>query len=151
MTNFASSLKQEITRIARKELRNEVTALRNSNAAQKKQISELKKALAAVDPRLRALERAASRASTRGSEQSLVEQPPRNKPGRKVLFSAERLLSARKRFGFTQVQMAELLSVSSLTLWKWESGKSAPNPSRAPSVLETLSIGKREALRRIGQ
>ena len=70
----------------------------------------------------------------------------RGKPGRKVLFTAERLKTQRARLGFTQEQMAKLLGVSSLSIWKWESGGAVPRASRVPKILQLLSLGKREAL-----
>lgn len=50
----------------------------------------------------------------------------KGKPGRKVVFTAERLKAQRVRLGFTQEQMAKLLEVSSLSIWKWESGGATP-------------------------
>ena len=70
----------------------------------------------------------------------------RGKPGRKVLFTAERLKTQRARLGFTQEQMAKLLGVSSLSIWKWESGGAVPRASRVPKILQLLALGKREAL-----
>ena len=69
--------------------------------------------------------------------------------GRKAVFTAERLKAQRSRLGLTQEQMGRLLGVSSLSIWKWETGSSAPRASRVPEILSTLSLGKREALARI--
>lgn len=60
----------------------------------------------------------------------------RGKPGRKVVFTAERLKEQRARLGFTQEQMAKLLEVSSLSICKWESGGAFPRASRVPQILE---------------
>ena len=70
----------------------------------------------------------------------------KGRPGRKVLFTAERLKTQRTRLGFTQEQMAKLLGVSSLSIWKWESGGAAPRASRVTQLLQRLALGKREAL-----
>ena len=70
----------------------------------------------------------------------------RVKPGRKVVFTADCLKTQRARLGFTQEQMGQLLEVSALSIWKWESGGAAPRASRVPAILQKLSLGKREAL-----
>ncbi|WP_137917135.1 helix-turn-helix domain-containing protein [Hydrogenophaga sp. 2FB] len=150
MTNFATSLKQEISRVARKEMRNEMTALRKNAADQKAQISGLKKQLAAIQPQLRAMAKAIAKV-TPAAEQVPEDEASstRLKPGRKVVFTPERLQEARKRLGFTQAQMSTLLGVSSLTISKWETGQAAPRPKRTGLVLETLALGKRAALARL--
>jgi transcriptional regulator with XRE-family HTH domain len=75
----------------------------------------------------------------------------RGKPGRKVVFTAERLKTQRARLGLTQEQMAKLLGVSSLSIWKWESGGAAPRAARVPEILEKIAVGKRAALTLIEQ
>ncbi len=71
--------------------------------------------------------------------------PTRLKPGRKVVFTPERLKNERARLGFTQDQMATLLGVSSLSIWKWESGGAIPREKRVPEILSRMAMGKREA------
>ena len=61
--------------------------------------------------------------------------------------SADLLIAARKQSGLTQAQMAKLLEVSSLTIWKWESGGAAPRASRVPQILQRLALGKRDEAR----
>jgi DNA-binding XRE family transcriptional regulator len=148
MTTFVVSLKKEIARVARKELREEIDALRKTSNAQRSEIATLKKTLKTVESQLTKLTRVGGPTVPRARlEVSTVgELSPRGKPGRKVEFSAERLKSQRERLGFTQAQMATLLEVSSLTIWKWESGGAAPRASRVPQILERLALGKREAL-----
>lgn len=84
------------------------------------------------------------------ANQSSTPVQPKGKPGRKVVFTAERLKAQRARLGFTQEQMAKLLEVSSLSIWKWESGGALPRAARVPHILERLTLGKREALATIG-
>ncbi len=136
MTTFAESLKKEIARVARKELRDEIGALRKTSLLQRTEIAALKKQLKALQSQVPP----ASAASV---------AHPRGKPGRKVVFTAERLKTQRARLGLTQEQMARLLGVSSLSIWKWESGGAAPRASRVPKILQLLALGKREALARV--
>jgi DNA-binding XRE family transcriptional regulator len=147
MTTFADSLKKEIARVARKELRDEIGALRKAALSQRGEIASLKKQLKTLQSELTRLGRTRLervRDATPASASSPV--PTRSKPGRKVVFTAERLKTQRARLGLTQEQMARLLGVSSLSIWKWESGGAVPRASRVPRILQLLALGKREAL-----
>lgn len=158
MTTFAETLKKEIARVARKELREEITALRKIALSQRTDISALKKEVKALQSTMKRVEklRAAAIPSPASPARTLAgaESTPvatRGKPGRKVTFTAERLKIQRARLGFTQEQMGRLLGVSSLSIWKWESGSAAPRATRVPEILEKIKVGKREALTLIGQ
>ncbi len=151
MTTFAESLKKEIARVARKELRDEIGALRKTSLLQRTEIAVLKKQLKALQSQVTRLGKARpepARAATPAASAASVASP-RGKPGRKVVFTAERLKTQRARLGLTQEQMAKLLGVSSLSIWKWESGGAAPRASRVPKILQLLALGKREALARV--
>lgn len=157
MTTFAETLKNEIARVARKELREEITALRKLGATQRSDISALKKEVKSLQSSVKRLEklRVAPSSSDSSARSSSTAKPssdaPRGKPGRKVTFTAQRLKDQRARLGFTQEQMARLLGVSSLSIWKWESGGAAPRAARVPEILEKIAVGKREALTLIEQ
>lgn len=151
MSTFAESLKKEIARVARKELREELGALRKASLVQRSEIAALKKQVRDLQAQTSRLGKArpvvtASVADTSGASPPLVA---RGKPGRKVVFSAERLKTQRARLGLTQEQTARLLGVSSLSIWKWESGGATPRASRVPGILQLLALGKREALARV--
>ena len=45
----------------------------------------------------------------------------------------------------SQAQMARLLGISSLSLWKWESGQVTPRASMLERYFAAMSMGKREA------
>lgn len=148
MTTFADSLKKEIARVARKELREEIVALRKTSGLQRSEIAALKKHIRALQTQVSLLGKTWSvpvRAATDTTSAVSVDQA-RSKPGRKVTFTAERLKTQRAKLGFTQEQMGKLLGVSSLSIWKWESGGAAPRAARVPQILQRLALGKRDAL-----
>ncbi len=157
MTTFAETLKKEIARVARKELREEITLLRKLGATQRSDISALKKEVKSLQSSLKKLEKLRVAPSSSGSltKPLPADKPtpdtPRGKPGRKVMFTAERLKAQRARLGFTQEQMAQLLGVSGLSIWKWETGGAVPRASRVPQILDRLAMGKRDALALISQ
>lgn len=147
MTTFADSLKREIARVARKELRAEIAALRKTSALHRTEVSALKKQVQALQSDVRKLSKSLAEKLqvSRSSAPESVPAFPEGRPGRKAVFTAERLKAQRVRLGLTQDQMAKLLGVSSLSVWKWESGGATPRASRVPQLLQRLSLGKREA------
>lgn len=151
MTTFADSLKKEIARVARKELRDEIGAMRKMALQQRAEIAALKKQLKTLQVQTNRLGMARPEPAQQAPRTASVAKPvaPRGKPGRKVVFTSDRLKAQRARLGLTQEQAARLLGVSSLSIWKWESGGAVPRASRVPKILELLALGKREVLARL--
>lgn len=146
MTTFATSLKKEIARVARKELRDEIAALRKGSATYRSEIAELKRKLKALESLVKTLQRAAPKAASGSKAPAALT---RAKPGRKVHFGAAELLALRQQLGFTQAQMAKLVGASSLSIYKWESGQVTPRAAQLEKLLAVRKIGKREAMARL--
>jgi len=144
MPNLAHTLKQEIARIARKEVRADVTALRKASSAYRSEIAALKRSVKDLQVQLRATQRASARSVPVQSE---AESLPR--PGRKRAFNAERLKAKRQALGLSQAQMAALLGISSLSQWKWESGQVTPRASKLARYFEVMAMGKRQAAKEL--
>ena len=83
MANIASLLKTEIVRLARREVRKEVQALRKASATHRREIAALKRANAALERRAKQLARRAPSASKAEQEE----------PQSKNRFSAKGLRS----------------------------------------------------------
>jgi DNA-binding transcriptional regulator YiaG len=151
MTTFATSLKKEVARIARKELRDEVSALRKSSATYRSEIAELKRRLNSLESRFKSMSRTESKRETPTLDASKSEPSiGRKKPGRKVAFGPADLLALRQKLGFTQAQMGELIGASSLSIYKWESGQVVPRAAQLEKIFAVRKIGKREAMARLG-
>ena len=148
MTTFAVSLKKEIARVARKELRDEISALRKGSATYRSEIAELKRNLKSLESQVKALGRSTPQAEPARKTPSLTEVP-RGKPGRKVIFGAAEFLALRQHLGFTQAQMGKLVGTSSVSIYKWENGQVTPRAAQLQKILAIRKIGKREALARI--
>ncbi|WP_382322399.1 helix-turn-helix domain-containing protein [Hydrogenophaga sp. UC242_50] len=146
MTTFATSLKKEIARIARKELRDEFAMLRKSSASYRSDIAELKRKIKSLESQVKSLGRSTSRAEVAPKE---IAPPPRSTPGRKVKFGPTDLLTLRQKLGFTQAQMGTLVGVSSLSIYKWESGQVTPRATQLEKLLAVRKIGKRAAMARL--
>jgi len=146
MTTFAASLKKEIARIARKEWRAEISALRKGSAIYRSEIAEFKRKINALEAHVKTLSRATPRAKSASTDPA---ETPRGKPGRKVTFGATEFLALRQQLGFTQAQMGKLVGASSLSIYKWESGQVTPRAAQLEKIMAVRKIGKREAKARI--
>lgn len=140
MPNLAQTLKQEISRVARKEVREDIASLRKAVTAHRSEIAALKRIVKELGTQLRLAKKAVSRAAP-----AVAEQNDTGRPGRKPSFNAGRLKAKRQALGMNQAQMAQLLGISSLSLWKWESGQVTPRPSMLERYFVAMKMGKREA------
>ena len=139
MPNFSTVLKNEITRLARKEAKALTEPLRKIQANQRREIAKLKRELAelrkggrwATSPKSSALD---SKSTTKST---------------KVRFSSKGLKSLRAKLGVSATQLGKLAGASGQSVYKWEAGKTMPRPSQRLKLAELRGIGTREALRRL--
>ena len=144
MPNLAQSLKQEISRVARKEVRADIAALRKASSAHRSEVAALKRAVKELGSQLRSAQRTAARNAP-------LQDPPDSRRGRRRTFSAERLKAKRLALGLSQAHMAQLLGISSLSQWKWESGQVSPREGKLARYFEVMAMGKRVANRQLEQ
>lgn len=140
MSNLASTLRDEISRLARKEIRQQVDPLKKSNAQLRRTVASLKSELAELQRTMRFLQ-------TR--EKRRLEAPPQPDESKAVRFSPNWLKADRKRLGLSAEDYGRLVGVSSVTIYSWESGKSKPSAQRLAAWAEVRGIGKREARQRL--
>ena len=141
MPNLQSVLRQELQRIARKEVRSELEATRKAVAHHRRELAELKR-------RNKALERAVSYLQSREMKRLKTGganlEPPRGKK-----FSVRSLKAQRRKSGLSQQDYANLVGVSSVTIYNWESGRSKPDRKHLATLVSLREIGKREARQRL--
>ncbi len=140
MANLASTLRDEISRLARKEIRQQVDPLKKTNAQLRRSVASLKSELADLQRTMRFLQ-------TR--EKRRLEAPPQPDETKAVRFSPNWLKADRKRLGLSAEDYGRLVGVSSVTIYSWESGKSKPSAQRLAAWAEVRGIGKREARQRL--
>jgi DNA-binding transcriptional regulator YiaG len=139
MPDVASVLRDEITRLARKEIRQQVGPLKKINAELRRTVSALKSEVAALQRKVKFLEK---------QETRRLEFAPKES-AKAVRFSPKWVKADRQRLGLSAKDYGALVGVSSLTIYNWESGKSKPRAERLAAWAEVRGIGKREALRRL--
>jgi len=138
MTNVASVLKNEISRVARKELRSETAAL-------KKAVSTYRSEIAALKRRTQALEQALRRLSRAGTRAQAPEADDAQEPSSKLRFSAKGLASQRRRLGLSAHDCGLLVGASGQSVYNWESGKAKPRNGQLPAIAMLRTMGKKEA------
>jgi DNA-binding transcriptional regulator YiaG len=140
MPNISTVFRQEISRVARKELRGETQALRKAVTQYRTQLAGLKRRLQALETQVARLGKSTTRPGA--AEASEDESSP-------IRYSAKGLAAHRRRLGLSAADMAKLLGVSALSVYKWESGKTRPRARQIEAIAALRGIGKREALERL--
>jgi len=142
MPNIASVLKDEVVRLARKEVRRELEGLKKASAQYRSDIAELKRRVALLDKKNARLEK------TTVSKASL---PSEDAGATRVRFSAKGLATHRQRLGLSAADMGALLGVSAQSIYHWESGKSKPRVQQLSAIATLRSMGKRQAKARLAE
>ena len=148
MSTFATSLKSEIARVARKELKDELLSLRKSATAHRSEIAALKRDVKALMVALRATQRAMPKpeAAPVKEQGAPAIREPKSKAQN---FDAAAFAALRQSFGITQAQMATLVEASPLSVYKWESGKVTPRAAQLERIHAVMKMGKRAVANRL--
>jgi DNA-binding transcriptional regulator YiaG len=141
MANFASLLKAEISRIARKEVRAETEALKKASAQHRSDIAALKRRLAEQDRLIAKL----------GKSRPAAAVDETAEESSQLRFRADGFASLRKKLGLSAADMGKLLGVSLQTIYHWEKGQSKPRASQLQGIAEVRKLGKRDAAARLSE
>jgi DNA-binding XRE family transcriptional regulator len=140
MANLATAIREEVSRLARKEIRSEVAALKKHSAQYRRDIAALKRTVQQQTREIAVLRKALVRNHKRRIDASTDEQP-------QVRFSPIWLKKHRAKLGLSAENYAKLVEVSPLSIYHWESGKTTPREQQKAKLAQVRSLGKREALR----
>ena len=140
MPNLGSILKDEIRRLARREIRSQVAATKRAAAQHRRDIAELKRLVKNLASRLTFLE---------SQEKKRVSKPITEAPSGQVRFSPRWLKANRERLGLSAADYGRLVGVSGLTIYNWEGGKAKPRQGKVAVLAAMRGLGKREALKRL--
>lgn len=140
MKNLTDALRDQITRIAKKEAKAQIVSLKSASAAYRRDIGDLKKVVKRLERRLSYLER---------QEKKRAEKLPSPKLAEGARFSPRGLKSHRKKLGLSAADYGLLAGLSAQTIYSYEQGKSKPRPAQLARLVAVRDLGKREALRRM--
>jgi DNA-binding transcriptional regulator YiaG len=134
MATLAVALKDEIRRLARKEIKAATQATTKTVAQHRREIAKLKRQIREQEKKIATLQKG---------------KPMPQKADDSVRFSARSVKAQRARLGLSAAAYARLVGVSPLTIYNWEHGKSRPRKEQLTQLVAVRGIGKREALRRL--
>jgi DNA-binding transcriptional regulator YiaG len=142
MPNVLTVLKEEITRLARKELRNQTESMKKASAQHRRDIVILKRQVAELQRKV----------SQRGEQASRKSAAPADDGDTtRVRFTAKGLHSQRIRLGLSAGNFARLVGVSPKSIYDWERGVTRPRKRHLSALASLRDVGKREARSRLEQ
>lgn len=135
MANLGLILKQEISRIARKELRAETSSVKEALVSGRSEIASLKRRVQSLEQHLKQLAKSVSANAKPAVEDSEVM----------ARFSAKGLASQRRRLGLSAEGLGLLLGTSAQTIYNWEQGKARPRYGHMTAIAALKTLGKKDA------
>ena len=141
MPNIGTMLREEISRLSRKEVRSQVDATKKATNQHRRHIAALKRQVAWLERQVALLARK-------------VLETPHATPGSTAArprFVAKGLRSQRKRLGLSATDFGKLLGVSAQSIYNWERELSNPRSEELSRLAALRGIGKREAAERLKQ
>ena len=140
MPNIASALKDEISRIARKEVRSETEGLKKAASTYRSEIAALKRRAQDLEGQLRRLEKSSAKAAPAA---------PQDEPSPTLRFRAAGFASLRQRLGLSAEECGRLLGASGQSIYNWEAGKAHPRAKHMPAIAALRAMGKKEVAERL--
>lgn len=142
MPNIVVVLKEEIARLARKEIRKQTDALRRASAQYRKDIAGMKRQISELQRRVTPLERQILKAIP----SQVIEAEAQS-----VRFTAKGLRSQRKRLGLSAAECGKLIGVTDQTIYNWERGEARPRRQQLAHIAALRRMGRKEARARLEQ
>ena len=142
MSTLAIALKDEIRRLARKEIKDQTGSTAQAVAQFRREIAKLKRESREYEKKIAFLE---------SQERKRIGKPEvaSGAIDDGTRFSARSVKAQRRRTGLSAADYAKLVGVSGLTIYNWENGKSRPRKEQFASLLALRGIGKRQALKKL--
>jgi len=141
MSALAKQLKDEITRVANRRVRESVSALKKNMVQQKVDNGALKKRLSALETALKQLSKSTDGLTSKKTKP--MSQKPR--------FRAAGFATLRKKLGINAAQTASLLGVSDQSVYKWEQGRARPRAAQLEAIVQLRKMGKRAVHKRLAE
>ncbi|MCU0609539.1 MAG: hypothetical protein MUF22_07220 [Chitinispirillaceae bacterium] len=141
MPNFAQTLKAEIVRLGRKEIKTAFLPLHRTAVALKKDTVNLKRRVAELEKNISFLLKDKIRTRPQIAPEELE----------KVRFTAKSIRKIRARLGLSQESFAKLagISVQNVFIMEHKTGRLKLRASTLKSIISIRDLGKREARKRL--
>ncbi len=148
MNTFSNAFRAEVVRMARKELKPELQGMRKAITSHRSEIAALKREVKSLTSQLKEAQRQTKFGGGAASDQPKVSKRAARED---FVFAPEMLAQMRQALGATQLQMAALLAVSSLTYSRWEKGQAHPRNKQLAKIEELVNMGPAKAAKKIRQ
>jgi DNA-binding transcriptional regulator YiaG len=142
MPNIATVLKEEILRLARKEVRRQTSVLWKASAQYRKDIAEMKRRVSDLRRKVTPLEKQVLKNAPAQTAETDADH---------VRFTAKGLRSQRQRLGLSAANYGKLVGVTGQTIYSWEQETSRPRKQQVARIASLRHLGKREVLARLAQ
>ncbi len=136
MPNIAVVLKEEIARLARKEVKFQTDGIRKASAQRRRDVAALKREVSKLQRQVALLQ---------GQLQNQpAAAPVAEDAGSVPRFTAKGLISQRKRLGLSAAEYGLLVEVTPQSIYNWERGKARPRKEQIARLAALRGIGKKE-------
>ena len=142
MSNIGTVLREEISRLSRKEIRRQVDTTKKATTQHRRHIAALKRQVARLERQVALLARKALETPEATTTASTAARPR---------FVAKGLRSQRIRLGLSATDYGKLVGVSAQSIYNWERDLSNPRNEQLSRLAALRGIGKREAVERLKQ
>ena len=141
MTDIASILKSEITRLARKELRVQIEPYKKSAAHLKTQVTALRDEVSVLKRELKAL--------NMQSQRKVAPPAKEQSKASRMRFTAKGFATMRSHFGISRAEMGMLIGASDQSVRKWEDGTAVPRAKFQQAIFALRGVGSRAIAERL--
>lgn len=135
MPKFANQSKGEVSRPAKKKVKDRTRSLKKAFAAFPSEMACIERLLTELDVLLKKMNKETSRSKA-------VERSEDNS-GVRLRFRAAGFATLRKKLGISAAEMGKLLEVSAQSVYNWETGKTKPRASQLEAISTVRKMGKR--------
>lgn len=142
MANIGTILRDEISRLSRKESRGQIDPTKKATAQHRRDIALLKRQVAQLERQVKLLAR---------NTLTTAPTPSPYSSAKKVRFVAKGLRSQRNRLGLSAGDFGKLVGVSAQSVYNWESESTHPRGEQLAKLAALRGIGKRDAKDRLKQ
>ena len=139
MGKIETTLRAEIVRLAKKEIRAACQPLAAEVRTLKRKVAELTKAVRAFEP-------VAKEAKAKRAEEATRLQAEPAEVG-KARMTGGLIKKLRKRLGLSQSDLGKLLGVTGAAVVFWEKGRSRPTAEKKAGLVALRKLGRRDVKR----
>jgi DNA-binding transcriptional regulator YiaG len=141
MTTLAIAMRDEIRRLARKEVKAQTGKYARAVAQYRREIAKLNRHQREHEKKIAVL---------KGQSRRLQNHPtPVLEANGDARFSARSVKAQRQRSGLSAADYAKLVGVSPITIYNWEHRKSRPRKEQFAALITLRGLGKRAALAKL--